>query len=102
MRSAVDVAVDGSDGVSAARRHAYGLILMDLQMPVMDGLEATRQIRGGAGPNRTTRIVGLTAAAGENFRVQCLAAGMDAYLAKPVQRATLLATLRVTEPAPPG
>ncbi|MFC7474502.1 response regulator [Dankookia sp. GCM10030260] len=95
----VDVAVDGQEGVSAARRHAYGLILMDLQMPVMDGLEATRQIRGGAGPNRAARIIGLTAAAGDNFRVQCLEAGMDAYLPKPVQRGVLLAELGLTEPA---
>ena len=98
----VDVAADGQEGVSAARRHAYGLILMDLQMPVMDGLEATRQIRGAVGPNQRTRIIGLTAAAGENFRAQCLAAGMDAYLAKPVQRGVLLAELGLTEPARPG
>jgi CheY-like chemotaxis protein len=98
----VDVAVDGQEGVAAAREHAYGLILMDLQMPVMDGLEATRQIRGGAGPNRAARIIGLTAAVGENFRAQCLAAGMDAYLPKPVQRGVLLAELGLAELARPG
>ncbi|WP_431272306.1 response regulator [Dankookia sp. P2] len=98
----VDVAADGAEGVSAARRHAYGLILMDLQMPVMDGLEATRQIRAAAGPNQAARIIGLTAAVGDNFRAQCLAAGMDAYLAKPVQRGVLLAELGLTEPARPG
>ncbi|WP_165982139.1 hybrid sensor histidine kinase/response regulator [Dankookia rubra] len=98
----VDVAADGSEGVSAARRHAYGLILMDLQMPVMDGLEATRQIRAAPGPNRAARIIGLTAAVGENFRAQCLAAGMDAYLPKPVQRGVLLAELGLTEPARPA
>ena len=98
----MDVAVDGSDGVSVARRHAYGLILMDLQMPVMDWLEATRQIRAATGPNQAARIIGLTAAAGETFRAQCLAAGMDAYLAKPVQRGVLLAELGLTEPVRPG
>src|SRR5438046_3179345 len=78
--SQVDVGGVGREGGSAGRRHAYGLIRMDLRMPVMDGLEATRQIRGGPGPNRAARIIGLTAAVGENFRAQCLAAGMDAYL----------------------
>lgn len=95
----LDVASDGAEGVAAARRHACGVILMDLQMPVIDGLEATRQIRAMPGPNQRTRIAGLTAAAGDNCRQRCLGAGMDAYLAKPVQRAVLLAELGMADRA---
>ena len=98
----VDIAADGSEDVSAARRHAYGIILMDLQTPVMDGLEATRQIRAADGPNQAARIIGLTVAAGENFRARCLAAGMDACFAKPVQRGALVAELGLAQPARPG
>ena len=93
----VDVAGDGAEAVQAARQFRYDAILMDLQMPVMDGLEATRQIRRIAGPNRRGRIIGLTAAVGPQFEAQCREAGMDDYLAKPVQRAALLAAL--TQPA---
>ena len=89
----VDVAGDGLQGVEAAKLTQYDVILMDLQMPVMDGLEATRGIRGAAGLNRTTRIVGLTAAVGPEFERQCRDAGMDDYLGKPVQRETLLKRL---------
>jgi CheY-like chemotaxis protein len=66
---------------------------MDVQMPVMDGLEATRRLRGGGGRNRATRIVGLTAAAGAEFEAMCLEAGMDAYVTKPVTRASLAGVL---------
>jgi len=89
----VDVAADGARAVAAARRAPYAVILMDVQMPVMDGLEATRQIRGAAGPNRHTRIIGLTAAAGAEYEAQCRAAGMDEYLTKPVRRGLLLERL---------
>ncbi|WP_424810699.1 response regulator [Roseococcus sp. YIM B11640] len=89
----VDVAADGSVAVAMAHEQPYDVILMDLQMPVMDGLEATRQIRGTPGPNRRTRIIGLTAAVGPVFEAQCRAAGMDDYLGKPVQRAALLERL---------
>ncbi|MDB5413874.1 MAG: Signal transduction histidine kinase [Rubritepida sp.] len=92
----VDVAADGSLAVSMSQEQVYDVILMDLQMPVMDGLEATRQIRGTTGPNRRTRIVGLTAAVGPVFEAQCRAAGMDDYLGKPVQRAALLERLGLT------
>jgi CheY-like chemotaxis protein len=68
-------------------------------MPVMDGLEATRQIRRSTGPNRRTRIIGLTAAVGPIFEQQCRDAGMDEYLGKPVKRAALLAMLGMIEPA---
>ena len=99
---AVEVAPDGAEAVAAARRTVFDAILMDLQMPVMDGLEATRQIRGGAGPNRRTKIIGLTAAVGPVFEQQCRDAGMDEYLGKPVQRAALLAMLGQIEPARPA
>lgn len=89
----VDVASDGSEGVAQARRMPYDAILMDLQMPVMDGLEATREIRRGAGPNRRTRIVGLTANVGAEYERQCMEAGMDDYMAKPVRRPALLIML---------
>jgi signal transduction histidine kinase/CheY-like chemotaxis protein len=98
----VDVAADGSEGVTAAKARAYDVILMDLQMPVMDGLEATRQIRRAPGPNRRTRIIGLTAAVGPVFEAQCRAAGMDGYLGKPVQRAALLEELGLAERRPAG
>jgi CheY-like chemotaxis protein len=71
---------------------------MDLQMPVMDGLEATRSIRAGPGPNQATRIIGLTAAVGPEYEAQCREAGMDEYLGKPVQRDTLLRKLGLTVP----
>ena len=92
----VDVAPDGSVAVTMAHGQNYDVILMDLQMPVMDGLEATRQIRTTANPNRRTRIIGLTAAVGPVFEAQCRAAGMDDYLSKPVQRAALLERLGLT------
>ncbi len=93
----VEVADDGVRAVQAARRTGFAAILMDVQMPVMDGLEATRQIRATAGPNRHTRIIGLTAAAGTEYEAQCRAAGMDDYLTKPVRRQELLRRLGLEE-----
>jgi CheY-like chemotaxis protein len=68
---------------------------MDLQMPVMDGLEATRAIRATPGPNQHSRIIGLTAAVGPEFERQCREAGMDDYVGKPVKRDLLLQKLGV-------
>jgi CheY-like chemotaxis protein len=96
----VALAVDGQEAVGEALSNPYDVILMDLQMPVMDGLEATRRIRASAGPNRGTRIIGLTAAAGPAFEAQCRDAGMDDYLSKPVQRAALLGRLGLPVPVP--
>jgi CheY-like chemotaxis protein len=90
---AVEVATDGAQAVQAAKRKPFSVILMDVQMPVMDGLEATRQIRGHPGPNRGTQIIGLTAAAGPQYEAQCREAGMDDYLTKPVRRPLLLLRL---------
>lgn len=99
---AVEVAGDGNEAVNAAREAPYDVILMDLQMPVMDGLEATRMIRSRPGPNRETRIIGLTAAVGLEYEQQCRDAGMNDYLGKPVQRDTLLRKLGLVQPVQPA
>jgi signal transduction histidine kinase/DNA-binding response OmpR family regulator len=89
----VVVAGDGAAAVAEAERQPFDLILMDLQMPGMDGLEATRRIRAGQGPNRRALIIGLTAAVGPSFEKMCRDAGMDDYLAKPIQRPALIERL---------
>ncbi|HLZ65041.1 MAG TPA: ATP-binding protein [Aliidongia sp.] len=104
---AVDVVDDGVAAVSALRRTAYDLILMDIQMPIMNGIDATRAIRADEGAGRHTPIVALTANASAQDSERCLAAGMDAYVAKPIDEPLLLATIdRLTastaaEPARP-
>lgn len=91
----VEIASNGAEAVARAGMERYDVILMDLQMPVMDGLQAARAIRADPGPNRTTRIIGLTAAVGGEFERLCREAGMDDYLPKPVQRAVLLRAMGV-------
>ncbi len=96
----VHVVSDGSEAVQACRRDEYDVVLMDVQMPGMDGLEATRTIRAaeraGARNGSSVRrhhVVGLTAAVGPEFERECLQAGMDGYLGKPVSRDVLVRTL---------
>ena len=86
-----DFAVDGSEAVAAVDRRDYDLVLMDLQMPVMDGLEATRRIRARQG--RQPHIAAMTAHAVVGDRERCLDAGMDDYLSKPLQIEQLVAAL---------
>jgi len=101
---AVAEAHDGAEAVEAARARSYDLILMDVSMPRMDGIEATRLIREAPGPNRTTTIIALTAHIGEEVSTSLLKVGMDRILAKPLTRADLeeviAATLRLTTDRP--
>ncbi len=78
-----DVAVNGLEAMAACKQENYDLVLMDIQMPVMDGLEATRQIRKLEGIKQP-RIVAMTANAMKEDKVKCLEAGMDDYLSKPL------------------
>ncbi len=90
----VTVAQNGVEAVAAARDHKFDLILMDIQMPEMDGLEATRLIREHeqASGNHVP-IIAMTAQAMKGDRDHCFAAGMDAYLAKPVRGRELVAAI---------
>ena len=79
-----DVVADGAEAVASVRRQRYDLVFMDVQMPQMDGLEATRRIREDPGAHGRPTVVALTANAMQGDREACLAAGADGYLAKPV------------------
>jgi len=86
-------AQDGLEAVAVAATRPFDLVLMDMQMPVMDGLEATAQIRGAAGPNRDTPIVALTADAFDDRRDAWIQAGAAAFLTKPINPDHLVSTL---------
>jgi signal transduction histidine kinase/CheY-like chemotaxis protein len=88
-----DVADDGATGLSLAASRVYDLILMDMNLPDMDGLETTRKIRALPPPARHTPIVALTANAMSDDRDACMAAGMDDFLSKPVRRDNLRTVL---------
>ena len=86
----VDAVPNGAEAVTAAAGRAYDAILMDCQMPELDGYEATAAIRSQEGPDRHTPIIALTAGARLEDRRRCLEAGMDGYLAKPISKEALL------------
>jgi signal transduction histidine kinase/CheY-like chemotaxis protein len=88
-----DVAGNGREALAALDQGSYRLVLMDCQMPEMDGFEATRRIRARQGGSARIPIVALTANAMEGDRNRCLEAGMDDYLAKPIQMEALKAAL---------
>jgi PAS domain S-box-containing protein len=89
----IDVAATGREVLEALPRRPYDVVLMDVQMPEMDGLEATRAIRETIPKAEQPRIIALTADAMEEDRRRCLAAGMDDYLSKPLLLAELVAAL---------
>jgi signal transduction histidine kinase/CheY-like chemotaxis protein len=88
MGCRVEVAANGFAAIQRVQGQAYDLILMDVQMPEMDGFAATRAIRAGE-LGRRTPIVAMTANVFDNDRAECLAAGMDGFLAKPIDLAQL-------------
>jgi len=99
MGHAVDVVADGRQAVEAALRMEYDVILMDCQMPELDGFEATAEIRRKEPAGRRVSIIALTANAMKGDSEQCLAAGMDDYLPKPVDLALLKQMLGRWAPA---
>ena len=90
----VDTAVNGLEAVRQAESIAYDLVLMDIQMPLLDGIQATAAIRALGGGRGRIQVIALTSNALGGDRESYLAAGMDDYLCKPIDPKRLLATVR--------
>jgi CheY-like chemotaxis protein len=88
-----DVAANGLEAIDALERQRYDIVLMDVQMPEMDGLEASRQINKQWSRDQRPQIVAMTANAMQGDREQCIAAGMDDYITKPIRVEELTAAL---------
>ncbi|MCS6791590.1 MAG: PAS domain S-box protein [Oscillatoriaceae bacterium SKYG93] len=95
-----DIAGNGIEAIEALRRQPYDIVLMDVQMPEMDGLEATRRICQEWPSEKRPRIVAMTANAMLEARNICLQAGMDDYISKPIRIAELIQTLEKCKPRP--
>ena len=93
-----DVAANGLEAIAALERQTYDAILMDVQMPEMDGLEASRRICARWPREQRPAIIAMTANAMQGDREMCLAAGMDDYISKPIRVEELLAALLKVQP----
>jgi CheY-like chemotaxis protein len=103
MGYTADVAGNGLEAIAALDRTPYDVILMDVQMPELDGLEATRRIRAARAASDGPWIVAMTANALAGDRELCLAAGMNDYVSKPIRPAALASALAVApSPSPNG
>lgn len=89
----ITLATSGQNALDLASKTHFQLVVMDLQMPGMDGIETTTRLRDISGYERTP-IIALTANAGDEYRILCLSQGMQGYLPKPVDSETLLRTVR--------
>jgi signal transduction histidine kinase/DNA-binding response OmpR family regulator len=93
-----DLASNGIEAIESVQRQTYDVVLMDVQMPEMDGLDAARRICARWGPQERPRIVAMTANAMQGDRDMCLAAGMDDYLTKPIRVERLVEALTQVQP----
>ena len=93
-----DLAGNGVEVIESLERQAYDVVLMDVQMPEMDGLEASRRITAGWPADKRPRIIAMTANAMQGDREQCLAAGMHDYVTKPIRVDQLVEALNNTQP----
>jgi len=97
-----DLASNGIEAIDALKRQPYDVVLMDVQMPEMDGIEATRHIRETLAETSQPHIIAMTANVMEGDREACLAAGMDDYINKPIRIAEVIATLQRSPASAPG
>ena len=93
-----DVAANGVEAIGAVERQTYDVVLMDVQMPELDGFEASREINRRWPGERRPRIVAMTANAMQGDRELCAAAGMDDYVAKPIRPEALAEALSHVRP----
>ena len=90
MGHEVELAANGSEALDRLLQQRFDVVLMDLEMPVMGGLEAARRIRAMADPTRNTPVIAMSASAGASDIARCKAAGMDEHVAKPIGREALM------------
>jgi PAS domain S-box-containing protein len=99
-----DIVANGREAVAAVRERSYDVVLMDIHMPELDGVEATREIRAGDGSERNIPIIAVTASAAPADRERFLRAGMNDHVAKPLDAESLFGTIKkhCDAPAPTG